>query len=45
MKKMNDLTINHQALELCHLDPDGKFTLLIGENTLLVLLPERMTAL
>ena len=44
MKNMNDLTINHQALELCHLDPDGKFTLLIGENTLLVL-PERMTAL
>ena len=44
MKNRNDLTINHQALELCHFDPGRKLTQLIGENTLLVL-PERMTAL
>ena len=44
MKKQNDLTINHQTLELCHFDPGRKLTQLIGENTLLVL-PERMTAL
>ena len=44
MKNKNDLTINRQALELCHFDPSKKLTQLIGENTL-VLLPERMTAL
>ena len=44
MKNMNDLTINHQALELCHFDSHKKLTQLIGENTL-VLLPECMTAL
>ena len=44
MKKMNDLVIDHQALELCHFDPHKPLTQLIGENTL-VLLPERMTAL
>ena len=44
MKNKNDLTINHQTLELCRLDPGRKLTQLIGENTLLVL-PERMTAL
>ena len=44
MKNKNDLTINHQTLELCHFDPGRKLTQLIGENTLVVL-PERMTAL
>ena len=44
MKKQNDLTINHQALELCHFDPHRPLTQHIGENTLVVL-PKHMTAL
>lgn len=44
MKKMNDLVIDCQALELCHFDPHRPLTQHIGENTLVVL-PKHMTAL